>query len=68
MVRDGKRIPAVAQITKMGGMLFILDRMTGKPIHGVEDRKVPPSNVPGEKRAADAAVPDQAGAVGPARA
>jgi quinoprotein glucose dehydrogenase len=52
VVRDGKRIPALAQITKMGGMLFILDRMTGKPIHGVEDRKVPPSNVPGERAAA----------------
>ena len=48
---DGKRIPAVAQITKMGGMLFILDRLTGKPIFGVEERKVPASNVPGEKRA-----------------
>jgi glucose dehydrogenase len=51
VVREGKRIPAVAQITKMGGMLFILDRLTGKPIFGVEDRKVPPSNVPGEKAA-----------------
>jgi glucose dehydrogenase len=52
VVRDGKRIPAVAQITKMGGMLFILDRVTGKPIFGVEDRKVPPSQVPGERAAA----------------
>lgn len=51
VVRDGKRIPAVAQITKMGGMLFILDRLTGKPIFGVEDRKVPVSAVPGEKSA-----------------
>jgi quinoprotein glucose dehydrogenase len=51
VVRDGKRIPAVAQITKMGGMLFILDRLTGKPIFGVEDRKVPASQVPGEKSA-----------------
>ena len=51
VVRDGKRIPAIAQITKMGGMLFILDRLTGKPIFGVEDRKVPPSNVPGERAA-----------------
>jgi glucose dehydrogenase len=51
VVQNGKKIPAVAQITKMGGMLFILDRLTGKPIHGVEDRKVPPSNVPGEKAA-----------------
>jgi glucose dehydrogenase len=51
VVRDGKRIPAVAQITKMGGMLFFLDRVTGKPIHAVEDRKVPLSAVPGEKSA-----------------
>jgi quinoprotein glucose dehydrogenase len=35
--RDGKTIPAVAQITKMG-LLFILDRMTGKPIFGVTPR------------------------------
>jgi quinoprotein glucose dehydrogenase len=48
VVRDGKRIPAVAQITKMGGMLFILDRGTGKPIFGVQDRNVPLSTVPGE--------------------
>ena len=52
VVRNGKRIPAVAQITKMGGMLFILDRLTGKPIFGVEERKVPLSTVPGEKSAA----------------
>jgi quinoprotein glucose dehydrogenase len=49
VVRNGQRVPAVAQITKMGGMLFILDRLTGKPIFGVEDRKVRASNVPGEQ-------------------
>ena len=48
VVRNGKRIPAVAQITKMGGMLFLLDRLTGKPIYPVEERKVPVSKVPGE--------------------
>ncbi|MCU1233729.1 MAG: quinoprotein glucose dehydrogenase, partial [Candidatus Solibacter sp.] len=46
--RDGKTIPAVAQITKMG-LLFILDRMTGQPVFGVEERKVPKSDVPGEE-------------------
>jgi glucose dehydrogenase len=51
VVRDGKRIPAVAQVTKMGGMLFILDRLTGRPIFGAEDRAVPKSNVPGEASA-----------------
>ena len=40
VVKDGRRIPAVAQITKQG-MLFILDRVTGKPIFGVEERPVP---------------------------
>jgi quinoprotein glucose dehydrogenase len=48
VVRNGKRIPAVAQVTKMGGMLFILDRLTGKPLYDVEERKVPISKVPGE--------------------
>ncbi|MCC6264191.1 MAG: pyrroloquinoline quinone-dependent dehydrogenase, partial [Bryobacterales bacterium] len=45
--RDGRRIPAVAQITKMG-LLFVFDRTTGEPIIGVEERPVPASNVPGE--------------------
>jgi len=47
VVRDGKRIPAVGAMTKMG-MLFILDRVTGKPIHGVEERPVPKGDLPGE--------------------
>jgi glucose dehydrogenase len=46
--RNGKTIPAVAQITKMG-LLFILDRMTGQPIFGVEERPVPKSDMPGEE-------------------
>jgi glucose dehydrogenase len=48
VVRNGTRIPAVAQVTKMGGMVFLLDRLTGKPIYPVEERKVPLSTVPGE--------------------
>ncbi len=40
--------PAVAVITKMGNV-FVLDRDTGKPLHMVEERPVPQSNVPGEK-------------------
>ena len=47
-VKDGKRIPAVAQITKMG-MLFMYDRVTGAPLFGIEERPVPQSTVPGEK-------------------
>lgn len=46
--RDGREIPAVAQITKMG-LLFVLDRVTGKPLFPVEERPVPQSDVPGEE-------------------
>jgi quinoprotein glucose dehydrogenase len=38
--RDGRTIPAVAQATKQS-LLFILNRETGEPIHGVEERPVP---------------------------
>jgi len=47
-VRNGRRIPAVAQITKMG-LLFILDRKTGQPVFGVKEVPVPASDVPGEE-------------------
>ena len=46
--RGGKTIPAVAQTTKMG-LLFILDRLTGQPVFGVEERPVPKSETPGEE-------------------
>jgi quinoprotein glucose dehydrogenase len=45
--RGGKQIPAVAQVTKMG-FVFVLDRLTGKPLFPVEERPVPQSEVPGE--------------------
>jgi len=48
--QGGKTIPAVAVINKPG-LLFLLDRVTGKPIYGVEDRPVPPSEVPLERPA-----------------
>ena len=46
--RDGVKVPAVAQITKMG-LLFIFNRVTGEPIYGMEERAVPQSRVPGEQ-------------------
>ncbi|MGH9658906.1 MAG: pyrroloquinoline quinone-dependent dehydrogenase [Bryobacteraceae bacterium] len=46
--RDGKLIPAVAQVTKTG-FVFVLDRLTGKPLFDVEERPVPKSGVPGEQ-------------------
>ena len=45
--RDGREIPAVAQVTKMG-FVFVLDRLTGKPLFPVEGRPVKQSTVPGE--------------------
>ncbi|HVN81237.1 MAG TPA: PQQ-binding-like beta-propeller repeat protein [Terriglobia bacterium] len=45
--REGREIPAVVQLTKMGFM-FVFDRLTGKPIFPIEERPVPQSQVPGE--------------------
>ena len=45
--RDGREIPAVTQVTKMG-FVFTFDRLTGKPLFPVEERPVPKSDVPGE--------------------
>jgi quinoprotein glucose dehydrogenase len=48
VTRDGKVVPGVAQITKMG-IMFIFNRVTGEPLFGMEERPVPQSTVPGEK-------------------
>jgi quinoprotein glucose dehydrogenase len=45
----GKIIPAVVATNK-SGLVFILDRVTGKPLYDVQERPVPhDSTVPGEK-------------------
>jgi glucose dehydrogenase len=51
--RNGRRIPAIVQMTKVG-LLFFLNRLTGEPIFGVEERPVPPTDALG-----DAAWPTQ---------
>ncbi|HVY35325.1 MAG TPA: pyrroloquinoline quinone-dependent dehydrogenase [Caulobacteraceae bacterium] len=48
--RGGKTIPAVALASK-SGLLFLLDRVTGKPIYPIEERAVPASSTPGEHAA-----------------
>jgi quinoprotein glucose dehydrogenase len=45
---NGRKIKAVAQITKTG-FTFVFDRKTGKPVWPIEERKVPQSTVPGER-------------------
>jgi quinoprotein glucose dehydrogenase len=47
LARVGGR-DAVVQLTKTA-MAFVLDRETGKPLLGVEERPVPASDIPGEK-------------------
>jgi quinoprotein glucose dehydrogenase len=45
---DGRRIKAVAQITKQS-FAYVLDRVTGKPVWPIEERPVPASTVPREQ-------------------
>lgn len=47
----GRKVPALVEVTKQG-LMFILDRRTGKPVFGVEERPVPQSTIPGEKTSA----------------
>ncbi len=45
---DGRRINAVAQVSKQG-FVYVFDRRTGEPVWPIEERPVPQSTVPGEK-------------------
>ena len=47
VTKDGRRIPALA-LTGKPGLMYILDRETGEPVHGVEERPVASADVPGE--------------------
>ncbi len=47
----GRKIPAVVQVTKMG-LAFVFDRVTGKPVWPIEERRVPQTDVPGEQTSA----------------
>lgn len=49
--RDGQRVPAVVQPTKMG-WLFTLHRDTGAPLFAIEERPVPQGGAPGESPSA----------------
>lgn len=44
---NGKKVPALTAVGKTSFM-YILDRVTGKPVFGVEERPVPKGDVPGE--------------------
>ncbi len=49
--REGRKIDAVAQVTK-SGWLLLFERETGEPLFPIEYRDVPASDVPGEVLAA----------------
>jgi quinoprotein glucose dehydrogenase len=46
----GKSIPALVQASKQG-FTYVFDRATGEPVWPIEERPVPPSDVPGERAA-----------------
>lgn len=48
---NGTQVKAIAQVSKQA-FVYVLDRVTGKPIWPMEERPVPQSNVPGEKTSA----------------
>jgi len=45
---NGRRIKAVAQVSKQG-FVYVFDRVTGQPVWPIEERPVLSSNAPGEK-------------------
>ena len=47
LVRNGTTIPALIMVNKTG-LLFTVNRVTGKPIFDIVERPVPESDVPGE--------------------
>jgi glucose dehydrogenase len=48
VTRDGRKIPVVVAVSKPG-LMFFLDRETGRSIYPVEERPVPQTDVPGEE-------------------
>jgi quinoprotein glucose dehydrogenase len=51
VMHDGKKVDAVAQVTKMG-MVFLFNRETGEPLFPIEERPVPQSSLAGEEASA----------------
>jgi quinoprotein glucose dehydrogenase len=48
VTRDGKKIDAVAQVTKQG-FVFLFDRENGTPLFEIKEEPMPASDVPGEE-------------------
>jgi quinoprotein glucose dehydrogenase len=48
VTHDGKRIPVVVAVSKPG-LMFFLDRDTGKSVYPIEERPVPQTDIPREE-------------------
>ncbi len=48
ITHKGRKIDIVAQVSKTG-WVYLFERANGKPLYPIEERKVPESDVPGEK-------------------
>ena len=53
---DGRNVDVIAQASKQG-YLYVLDRVTGKPIWPIEEKPVPQTDVPGEKTSPTQPIP-----------
>jgi glucose dehydrogenase len=53
---DGENVPILALAGKTGYM-YILNRETGEPVFGIEEKPVPQSNVPGEQSSPTQPIP-----------
>ena len=53
---DGKDIKAIAQVSKQA-FVYVLDRVTGKPVWPIVEQPVPGSDVPGERTSSTQPVP-----------
>ena len=56
VVVDGEPVPILALAAKTGFM-YILDRVTGEPVFGIEERPMRPSDVPGEQASPTQPIP-----------
>jgi len=53
---NGKKTPILVQTGKTGWM-YLLNRETGKPVFGIEEKPVPKSDVPGEQNSPTQPIP-----------
>jgi quinoprotein glucose dehydrogenase len=56
--RNGKKIDAVAQITKQG-YVFVFERETGKPVFKIDEVKVATNGLPGDSLSATQPIPQK---------